>query len=92
MNDKLHGRLVLFLMLLAHVLHSGIGLAQRRLIWPAIRAGTGAISAFLWNPLFRPTHESLLRQNEEMDRLELPRIQDDEELEALKVQRRPAAH
>src|SRR5579872_2939656 len=38
----------------------------------------------LWNPLFRPTHESLLRQNEEIDRLELPRIQDDDELEQLK--------
>jgi Family of unknown function (DUF5715) len=39
----------------------------------------------LWNPLFRPSHESLLRQNEEIDRLELPRIQDDEELERLKA-------
>ncbi len=36
-----------------------------------------------WNPMFRPSHESLLRQNEEIDRLELPRIQDDNELEAL---------
>lgn len=39
----------------------------------------------LWNPMFRPTHESLLVQNAEVDRLELPRIQDDDELEALKV-------
>ncbi|MGB8013493.1 MAG: DUF5715 family protein [Terriglobales bacterium] len=39
----------------------------------------------LWNPLFRPTHDSLVRQNEEIDRLELPRIQDDNELEALKA-------
>jgi hypothetical protein len=38
-----------------------------------------------WNPMFRPSHESLLRQNEEIDRLELPRIQDDDELEALKT-------
>src|SRR5215471_16770480 len=38
-----------------------------------------------WNPMFRPSHESLLRQNEEIDRLDLPRIQDDDELEALKV-------
>lgn len=37
-----------------------------------------------WNPVFRPSHESLLRQNEEIDRLELPRIQDDDELERLK--------
>jgi len=38
-----------------------------------------------WNPMFRPSHDSLLRQNEEIDRLQLPRIQDDDELEALKV-------
>ena len=38
----------------------------------------------LWNPLFRPSHDSLLRQNEEINRLDLPRIQDDVELEALK--------
>ena len=37
-----------------------------------------------WNPMVRPSHESLLRQNEEIDRLDLPRIQDDDELEALK--------
>jgi len=39
----------------------------------------------LWNPLFRPSHDSLLRQNEEIDRLDLPRIQDDAQLEALKA-------
>ncbi|MGA2965068.1 MAG: DUF5715 family protein [Terriglobales bacterium] len=39
----------------------------------------------LWNPLFRPTHDSLVRQNEEIDRLDLPRIQDDDQLEALKA-------
>jgi len=37
-----------------------------------------------WNPMFRPSRDSLLRQNEEIDRLELPRIQDDAELEQLK--------
>jgi hypothetical protein len=35
--------------------------------------------------MFRPSHDSLLRQNEEIDRLELPRIRDDDELEALKA-------
>jgi hypothetical protein len=39
----------------------------------------------LWNPMFRPSHESLLIQNAEIDRLNLPRIQDDTELEALKA-------
>ena len=38
-----------------------------------------------WNPMFRPSRDSLLRQNEEIDRLELPRIQDDAELEQLKA-------
>jgi hypothetical protein len=36
-----------------------------------------------WNPMFRPSHDSLIRQNEEIDRLDLPRIQDDEQLQAL---------
>lgn len=35
--------------------------------------------------MFRPSHESLLIQNAEIDRLELPRIEDDTELEALKA-------
>ena len=35
--------------------------------------------------MFRPSHESLLVQNAEIDRLELPRIQDETELEALKA-------
>jgi len=38
-----------------------------------------------WHPMFRPSHESLIVQNAEIDRLELPRIQDDTELEALKA-------
>ena len=37
-----------------------------------------------WNPMFRPSHDSLLRQNAEIDRLDLPRIQDDDQLEELK--------
>jgi len=39
----------------------------------------------VWNPMFRPSHESLLAQNEEIDRLQLPRIADDAELEELKA-------
>jgi hypothetical protein len=38
-----------------------------------------------WNPMFRPSHESLLLQNAEIDRMDLPRIQDDAELEMLKA-------
>jgi hypothetical protein len=39
----------------------------------------------VWNPMFRPSHDSLLRQNEEIDRLDLPRIANDDELEQLKA-------
>jgi len=38
-----------------------------------------------WNPLIRGSHESMLRQNEEIDRLGLPRIEDDTQLEELKT-------
>jgi Family of unknown function (DUF5715) len=38
-----------------------------------------------WNPAFKPSHESLLLQNEEIDRLNLPRIYDDKQLEKLKL-------
>src|SRR5271168_4053373 len=36
-----------------------------------------------WNPVFRPSRDSLLRQNAEIDRMELPRIQNQAELEQL---------
>jgi len=38
-----------------------------------------------WNPVFKPSHESLLLQNEEINRLNLPRIYDDRQLEKLKA-------
>jgi hypothetical protein len=38
-----------------------------------------------WNPVFKPSRESLLLQNAEIDRLNLPRIHDDRELERLKA-------
>lgn len=38
-----------------------------------------------WNPVFKPSHASLLLQNEEIDRLNLPRIYDDKQLEKLKL-------
>lgn len=38
-----------------------------------------------WNPVFKPSHQSLLLQNEEIDRLNLPRIRDDRQLEQLKT-------
>jgi Family of unknown function (DUF5715) len=41
------------------------------------------IRRIIWDPVFRPSHESLLRQNEEIDRLDLPRIQNEAELQQL---------
>lgn len=37
----------------------------------------------VWNPVLRGSHESLLRQNDVIDRLQLPRIADDNQLEEL---------
>jgi hypothetical protein len=36
-----------------------------------------------WMPVLRGSHHSLLRQNAEIDRLQLPRIADDDELQSL---------
>ncbi len=39
-----------------------------------------ALRHVAWNPVLRGSHESMLRQNEEIDRLQLPRIANDDEL------------
>ena len=36
-----------------------------------------------WNPVLKGSHESMTRQNEEIDRLQLPRIADEEQLLSL---------
>ncbi len=51
-------------------------------------AGSGAARrpryrAIAWNPVFRGSRESLILQNEEIDRLQLPRISDEEQLQQL---------
>ena len=38
-----------------------------------------------WNPVLRGSHDSMLRQNEEIDRLKLTRINDDQQLEDLEL-------
>ena len=43
------------------------------------------VRSLRWNPMFRSSHQSLLVQNAEIDRMDLPRIQDDAELEYLKA-------
>jgi len=37
----------------------------------------------VWNPVLKGSYDSMLRQNEEIDRLQLPRILDDAQLEEL---------
>ncbi len=46
---------------------------------------TTRVRRVIWNPLLRGSHDSLLRQNEEVDRLNLPRIADDDELALLEA-------
>jgi hypothetical protein len=41
------------------------------------------IRAVKWNPVLKGSYESMLRQNEEIDRLQLPRIADQAQLEQL---------
>ena len=85
--DKKTRRNAVFLMLLTFaVCGQALGLHHnivRRPPKPGIRRAH--LRRLRWNPLFRPSRDSLLRQNEEIDRLELPRIQDDDELENLKA-------
>jgi hypothetical protein len=38
-----------------------------------------------WNPVLRGSHDSMLRQNDEIDRLKLTRINDDQQLEELEL-------
>ena len=45
----------------------------------------GRFRRIFWDPVFRPSHDSLLRQNAEIDRMDLPRIQNEEELEQYKA-------
>src|SRR3954454_16673632 len=41
------------------------------------------VRRLLWNPMFRGSHEMLVTENVKLDALELPRIEDDDELELL---------
>jgi Family of unknown function (DUF5715) len=79
------GRVLLLVSLSAAVCGQAFGLHQ---VVPPQQAHHPAkhrshLRRILWNPVFRPSRESLLRQNEEIDRLDLPRIQDQAELDRL---------
>jgi hypothetical protein len=78
-------RIATLLFLLAAVCAPAFGLhsyvAPRR----TRRVRRAHLRRLRWNPVFRPSRESLLLQNHEIDRMDLPRIQDDAELEQLKA-------
>jgi hypothetical protein len=78
-------RVFLLVFLAAAVCGQAFGLHQVVPSQHAHRASKrrGHLRRVLWNPVFRPSRDSLLRQNEEIDRLELPRIQNQAELEQL---------
>ena len=78
-------RVFLVVLLAVAVCGQAFGLHQVVPSHPAHRATKhrSHLRRVLWNPVFRPSRESLLRQNEEIDRLELPRIQNQAELDQL---------
>ena len=85
LNQRIRRAIVVFALTFAVCapafgLHSYV-VPQRR----ARRVRRAHFRRLRWNPVFRPSHESLLLQNQEIDRMELPRIQDDAELEQLKA-------
>jgi len=59
-------------------LHSYVPQQPRRVTHRRAR-----LRRLFWNPVFRPSRDSLLRQNAEIDRLDLPRIKNEAELQEL---------
>ncbi len=83
MNRRIQSAILLLLTFAvcapAFALHSYVAPRHNR------RAHRAHVRRLRWNPVFRPSRESLLIQNQEIDRMDLPRIQDDAELEQLKA-------
>jgi len=69
----------------AFAIHNIPRIQRRHHLWARPHLIVHRMRTVLWNPLFPPTHDSLLRQNEEIDRDALPRIEDDAQLEELKA-------
>jgi len=82
-NRRIQSATLLFLLAAvcapAFALHSYVAPRHTR------RVRRAHLRRLRWNPVFRPSRESLLLQNHEIDRMDLPRIQDDAELEQLKA-------
>ena len=78
---KATGIVVLFL-----VAVSAPGFAMHRVVRTHHRyhrARRAHVRRLVWNPLFRGSHEMLVNENIKLDAMELPRIEDDEQLELL---------
>ena len=78
-------RALLVLVLLAGCFAPGFRASRPRAL-PAAQRQNAHVRYLRWNPVLRGSHESMLRQNELIDRLQLPRIADDDELVSLEVQ------
>jgi hypothetical protein len=70
------------ILLLITLAVSGQALAVRPVVSPRYHR-MHRIRRIPWNPVFKPSHESLLLQNAEINRLNLPRIRDDKQLQKL---------
>src|SRR5262245_46388731 len=75
----------LVMLLLLALAASGQAFGVRQTPTKKLHSSRRHLKRSRWNPMFRPSHESLLKQNEEIDRLDLPRIADNDELEQLKL-------
>jgi Family of unknown function (DUF5715) len=82
--QKLHPAIALLFVFVVTAASFGLDSAVISLTRPSATRRSHHRRSGLWNPMFRPSRESMVRQNEEVDRLELPRIQDEAELNELK--------
>jgi hypothetical protein len=88
-------RAFLFIFLAAAVCGQAFGLHQVAPSQPAHHATKhrAHLRRLLWNPVFRPSRESLLRQNEEIDRLEFhDQIQVNSAVRTVQVQKKLRRH
>ena len=87
-NRVTPGKLLAILICLALLSPLGVAGTSRvstkvKISKPSKKRPRAKVRRIRWNPVLRGSYESMLRQNEEIDRLQLPRIEDDAQLEDL---------